>query len=252
MFSTVIARSGLGAALLIACSSEPAPTEGPPTADLPNSSDTKAEATVDDAAELAPRHVAPSLAKGLRQGESFGQVAITGLSKIGQRSLSAWTGEVVLREMENGGAEVELSFGAGDRDGATVMRVSLRSTLGASDGFRLPTVMEFAEGVGTGRKTNAALWSDGRWHRARGAVNELVYEGGTVSGRLSSTFVDVDGESADIPVQATFQGDLALRCFVLVKPGESVAGAPGGARSTNGRSHRMQVDVSHPFCRRYL
>src|SRR5687768_5811769 len=104
MFSPVIARSSLGAALLIACASEPAPTEGPPVVDVPNSSDTKAEATVDDARGHAPRQLAPSLAKGLRQGESFGQVVLSGRSKSRARSLSAWTGEVVLREMENGGA----------------------------------------------------------------------------------------------------------------------------------------------------
>jgi hypothetical protein len=239
----------LGFLPLAACSStvpEPAEkqaTEQPTLADVPD----PPEAAVSNVTAKELRRVGPSPARASELVKNT-----RGRFELAKGArLEGWQGKLVLREEENGQAEVQLTLSASEA--AAVNAVQLRYDFRARDAGDLarqlsqpvPILATKRQGVAGG----LARVEGTDYQATSGKLTELRYAGGRGSGRFSLTLAPL-ASGAERTLAGTFSGEVDVLCFVLPRDGEALAG--GRVRSTNGTPYRLLSDLANPFCQRFL
>jgi hypothetical protein len=165
--------------------------------------------------------------------------------------LEAWQGKLVLREQEDGQAEVQLTLSASEA--TAVNAVQLRYDFRARDaadlvrqlGKPVPILAAKRQGAAGG----IARFGGANYQATSGTLTELSYTGGKGSGRFSLTLEPLSG-GAGRTIAGTFSGEVDVLCFVLPREGEAPAG--GSVRSAHGTPYRLLSDLSNPFCQRFL
>jgi len=204
---------------------------------------------------LAPSPVlAAKLAKNAR-----GRVALAGLPGGAAPSLPGWSGRLTLRERIDGGADVELSFGATDAGGTSSVNLSLHQQAASPkdlDALSGEHTLAIARARGqrqqAGARDSASLWASGSGYRATaGTVSHLKYEGGRATGTFALTMTPDGAPGSSYEVQGEFDGEIDLRCFVLAGR-DNDPPAKGRVKTADGSPYLRLAELSHPFCREYL